>query len=75
MVIDPPGDLVDIESHELPDLHERNAPFVDQTSDVADGDTQVVGHRVDVDQRWEVRTRPRMEGLAGHDGPIGWADS
>jgi hypothetical protein len=47
--IDPFGHLVDIESNELADFHERDAALVDQPPDVTD--THAVGRRVAGQQR------------------------
>ena len=66
MFIDPLGDLVDIEPHELSDLDERDSALVDQPSDVPDTDAEVAGHHVDVNQCRKVHPSARSKVVTRH---------
>jgi hypothetical protein len=49
-VVEPAGDLIRVEPHESPDLQVGQSPFGDLSSDVADGDAEVLGELVDGEQ-------------------------
>lgn len=48
--VQPCADLIGVEPEKVAPLHVRDAPFGDQTSNVADGDAEVIGHIGDPQQ-------------------------